>query len=331
MEVSKISIREGLCEAVRILIEKVDGIANFVFTPDGSNETESLCDVMSKIGDALKDYDRAILEEMEEEDMVAEIVEADEFTLVINRVIGKVKRGFKHSELSESSSPQTACRPITEVGKIADIPEAVQSLKTKETEIFAQNTVHVGMCLVNETQMDSISKKAKDLSKKPCIFCSGIHAPWICSNVTNTCERKQIIKKKRLCFNCLGPHKIAHCKSDKNCKICGKRHNSSICFAGGRASWDLKERVTGSISNLVSKELQVEGQDERKTETVGIYALKSDRENMIVKGAETLNTQFSMCDFCRQTWEHSGTQNCAPLIRRTDLCSRMRTMGRRRN
>ena len=32
---------------------------------------------MSKIGDALKDYDREILEE---EDIVAEIVKADEFT-----------------------------------------------------------------------------------------------------------------------------------------------------------------------------------------------------------------------------------------------------------
>ena len=328
MEVSKTSIREGLREAVRTLIEKVDGIANFVFTPDGLKETESLCEVISKIGDALKDYDGEILEEMEEEEeMVAEIVEADEFTLEINQVIGKVKRGFKSSEPSESSSPQTASRPVTKVGKIADIPEAVQSLKTKETETFAQNTVHVGMCLVNETQVDSISKKSNDLSKKTCIFCSGIHAPWTCSNVTNTRERKQIIKEKRVCFNCLGPHKVAHCISDKNCKYCGKRHNTSICFAGGRTSRDRTEHVTGSISNPVLKELQVEGRNERKPETVGMHTLKSDRENMILKGAKTLNTQFSMCDFCRQTWEHSGIQNCAPPIRRTDLCSRMRTMG----
>ena len=96
MEVSKISIREGLREAVRTLIEKVDGIANFVFTPDGLTETESLCEVISKIGNAIKDYDGEILEKMEEEEvMVAEIVEADEFTLEINRVIGKAKRGFQ--------------------------------------------------------------------------------------------------------------------------------------------------------------------------------------------------------------------------------------------
>ena len=323
MEVSKISIREGLREAVRILIGKVDGKANFVFTTGGSNETESLCDVMSKIGDALKDYDRAILEEMEEEeDMVAEIVEADEFTLEINRVIGKVKRGFKPSELSESSSPQTARRPIMEVGRTADIPDAVQSVKTNETETFAHPSVHVDMCLVNETQVDSIIRNAKDLSKKPCIFCSGIHAPWTCSNVTNTSERKQIIKEKRLCFNCLGSHKIAHCKSDKNCKNCGKYHNTSICFAGGRTSGDRKERVTRGISNPVSENLHVEEQNERKAEAICIHVLKSDWENITLKGAETLKTPFSMYDFCRQTCEHSGTPICAAACRR---------WGRRRN
>ena len=289
MEVSKISIREGLREAVRILIGKVDGKANFVFRPDGSNETESLCDVMSKIGDALKDYDRAILEEMEEEeDMVAEIVEADEFTLEINRVIGKVKP----SELSETSSPQTVRQPILEVGQSSEIREAEQSVEASDTEAFAKESVHVGICLVNETRNDSISTNAKDLSKKPCIFCSEIHAPWTYSRVTNTRERKQIIKEKRVCFNCLGPHKIAHCKSDKNCKNCGKRHNTSICFAGGRTSRDRTERVTGNISNP-----ELEEQNERETETICIHVLKSDWENMVLKGAELWRRHYRCMTF----------------------------------
>ena len=325
MKLSKERIRKGL-------IEKVEGTSQFGFMQDGLNETESLCEVVSEIWEALKHYDGEILEEMEEEEeMVSEIMEADEFTIEINRVIGKVKRGFKPSELSESSSPQTARRPITEVGKIADIPEAaVQSEKTNETETFAQNTVYVGICLVNEAHNDSIStcKTAIELSNKPCIFCSEIHAPWTCSNVKNTSERKQIIKEKRLCFNCLGSHKISHCKSVKNCKNCGKHHNTSICFAGGRTSGDRTERVTGIISNPVSEDLQEEEQNERKAETICIHVFKSDWENIILKGAETLKTPFSMYDFCRQTCEHSGKQSCAPPpIRTTDLCSRMRTMG----
>ena len=204
MKLSKERIRKGLREAIKILIEKVEGTSQFVFMQDGLNETERLCEVMSEIGEALKHYDGEILEEMEEEEeLVAKIVEADEFTLEINRVIGKVKGGFKPSELSESSSPQMARRPILKVGKMSDLQEAaVQSEKTNKTDTFAQNTVHVGICLVNETHNDSISTctTAIDLSKKPCIFCSEIHAPWTCSNVTNTSERKQIIKEKRLCL-----------------------------------------------------------------------------------------------------------------------------------
>ena len=319
MKLSKERIRKGLREAIKILIAKVERTSQFGFMQDGLKETESLCEVMSEIGEALKHYDGEILEEMEEEEeMVAEIVEADEFTLEINRVIGKVKRGFNPSELSESSSQQNARRPITEVGQSSEKREAGQSVETSDTH----PSVHVGLCLVNETHNDSISTNKTDLSKKPCIFCSEIHAPWICSNVTNTRERKQIIKEKRVCFNCLGPHKIAHCKSDKNCKNCGKRHNTSICFAGGRTSRDRTERVTGNISNPESEE-----QNERETETICIHVLKSDWENMLLKGAGTLKTPLSMYDFCKYTSEHSGTQKCAPLKRTTDLHSRMRTMG----
>ena len=66
---------------------------------------ETLCEVMSRIGETLKHYNGEILEEMnEEEDIAAEI----ESNWEINRVIGIVKRGFKPSELSESSSLQTA-------------------------------------------------------------------------------------------------------------------------------------------------------------------------------------------------------------------------------
>ena len=91
MELSKERIRKGLREAIKILIEKVEGTAQIGIMQDGLNETERLCEVMSEIGEALKHYDGEILENMEEEEeMVSEIMEADEYTLEINRVIGKV-------------------------------------------------------------------------------------------------------------------------------------------------------------------------------------------------------------------------------------------------
>ena len=43
-------------------------------------------------------------------------------------------------------------------------------------------------------------------------------------------ERKQILAKRRLCFNCAcGNHKASECASKIACKKCGKRHHTSIC------------------------------------------------------------------------------------------------------
>ena len=43
-------------------------------------------------------------------------------------------------------------------------------------------------------------------------------------------ERKAILAKKKLCFNCTASaHRASECKSTGTCKNCGKRHHTSIC------------------------------------------------------------------------------------------------------
>ncbi|VDI05921.1 Hypothetical predicted protein [Mytilus galloprovincialis] len=58
-------------------------------------------------------------------------------------------------------------------------------------------------------------KGKRDITKKPCIFCQGVHAPLACKNVMEIEDRKRIVKEKQACFNCLGNHRVADCKSDK--------------------------------------------------------------------------------------------------------------------
>ncbi|VDI60377.1 Hypothetical predicted protein [Mytilus galloprovincialis] len=60
-------------------------------------------------------------------------------------------------------------------------------------------------------------------------FFTGVHAPLACKNVMEIEDRKRIVKEKQACFNCLGNHRVADCKSDKTCKNCNKRHHTSIC------------------------------------------------------------------------------------------------------
>ena len=92
MGFSKKTIREGLRGAVTTLIGKVEKSLNSGSTQDGLSEIESLCDIVNKIGDALKYFNNDILEELEEEgDIVTEIEEADIFQWEVDLVIGKAK------------------------------------------------------------------------------------------------------------------------------------------------------------------------------------------------------------------------------------------------
>ena len=64
-----------------------------------------------------------------------------------------------------------------------------------------------------------------------CVYCdSSDHNANDCQKVTTVADRKQILSKKHLCFNCaLGSHQAAKCRSNNSCQKCGKRHHTSIC------------------------------------------------------------------------------------------------------
>ena len=48
--------------------------------------------------------------------------------------------------------------------------------------------------------------------------------PSECTAVKTSDERKQILAKKKLCFNCAGArHQASKCQSKRGCAICGRR------------------------------------------------------------------------------------------------------------
>ena len=56
------------------------------------------------------------------------------------------------------------------------------------------------------------------------------HKSSECTKVTTISERRQILAKHRLCFNCTGgKHRAAECPSKKGCQQCDRRHHMSIC------------------------------------------------------------------------------------------------------
>ena len=80
---------------------------------------------------------------------------------------------------------------------------------------------------------NSFRKPPRDPSetqkKLTCVYCKGPHTPGNCEVVKDQQKRLDIIKRDRLCFNCLGHHKVSHCSSKYRCRKCGRKHHTSIC------------------------------------------------------------------------------------------------------
>ena len=71
----------------------------------------------------------------------------------------------------------------------------------------------------------------REPKSRGCVYCDDSHHKGNeCTKVSSTSERKQILAKRGLCFNCAsGNHKASECASKASCQRCRKRHHTSIC------------------------------------------------------------------------------------------------------
>ncbi len=67
-------------------------------------------------------------------------------------------------------------------------------------------------------------------TQRACVYCDkDDHRSSDCSLVTAAEDRRKILAKRKLCFNCTGPsHRASICRSTSTCKNCKKRHYTSI-------------------------------------------------------------------------------------------------------
>ena len=83
----------------------------------------------------------------------------------------------------------------------------------------------------NKQRRQNHSKIFQTRQIRGCVYCdSNDHKANDCQKVTTVSDRKQILTKKRLCFNCaLGSHRAVQCQSKSSCQNCHRRHHTSIC------------------------------------------------------------------------------------------------------
>ena len=71
------------------------------------------------------------------------------------------------------------------------------------------------------------------VKKLKCVFCKSEHLTTQCDVISDQSKWMEVVKKEKLCYNCLGHHKIAQYQSKGRCKNCKGRHHTSLCQGNG--------------------------------------------------------------------------------------------------
>ncbi|XP_070556469.1 uncharacterized protein [Ptychodera flava] len=69
---------------------------------------------------------------------------------------------------------------------------------------------------------------AKPKKSRSCAYCKDSHFPNDCIVVSDRAKRLDIVKRDKLCFNCLGKHRVSECKSRFSCRVCRRKHHTSL-------------------------------------------------------------------------------------------------------
>ncbi|XP_060588880.1 uncharacterized protein LOC132744245 [Ruditapes philippinarum] len=67
------------------------------------------------------------------------------------------------------------------------------------------------------------------IDQRKCIYCNENHHANDCTKLIDVRVKKDKIRKKHLCFNCLKNHQVINCRSHFRCLKCKRKHHTSIC------------------------------------------------------------------------------------------------------
>lgn len=107
-------------------------------------------------------------------------------------------------------------------------------------------------------------KDANSATSFSCIIRSSKHFVSACPQYTGKTiqQRLSIITKNKLCYNCLGPHRVPCCKNTKRSHKCGKKHHTNIHQNNVKMTESLKSE-TATTDNTAKNEIKSK-EDETK-------------------------------------------------------------------
>lgn len=77
---------------------------------------------------------------------------------------------------------------------------------------------------------DEEREHRRERGNTKCVYCGNEnHKSLNCTKVLRVADRRETLKKGKLCYDCTGKgHTATKCRS-RNCTKCGQRHHTSLC------------------------------------------------------------------------------------------------------
>ena len=101
-------------------------------------------------------------------------------------------------------------------------------------EMGSQTEPHISVTLPTAAFHTDTRKPVTTVKSKQqrCPFCAGPHNPSLCESFKDSKQRCDIVCQNKLCYNCLGHHKVSLCNSRHRCHNCQRKHHTSLCTNG---------------------------------------------------------------------------------------------------
>ena len=150
--------------------------------------------------------------------------------LLVPIVLGKLPHELRQNLAREHDSLEWKFQQLREaILKEIRILEAGINVNSPNISQHGTSSTVTSQFLTQTQGKQPNLAKSKTPAKRKCTYCKGPHPSYHCNVVTDCQQRWSIIKKERLCFNCLGNHKSSTCQSKYRCHKCRGKHHTSLC------------------------------------------------------------------------------------------------------
>ena len=152
-------------------------------------------------------------------------------TLLVPMILTKLPEDTKkHMARDHPNSEWTVEELQTAILKEIKVFEIGQQTTTSPSQQQAVPTASFYTAAMNRK-----SRRAGG-GKLTCAYCNGNHAANGCDIYKDTPARLEAIKQKRLCYNCLGRHRVSQYNSNNRCRKCNGKHRTNICTDANKVS-----------------------------------------------------------------------------------------------